>query len=97
MMNLRMKTTTNNIMIYDGQNCVCHFDVSHTLLSQRTDPINVPIIITEEENSRILHTQYYAFDVYNMSASDHVFKTLNAIRSDSDHTPIIFYSEVDHG
>lgn len=30
-----------------------------------------------------------SFDVYNMSASCDVFKTLNAIRSDSDHVPLV--------
>ena len=31
----------------------------------------------------------YAFDVYNMSVSNKVFKTLNSIATDSDHIPVL--------
>ena len=33
------------------------------------------------------------FDVYNMAVTGCVSKTLNSIRSDSDHTPIVFIQE----
>ena len=32
----------------------------------------------------------HAFDIYNMQSSDSVFKTLNAIRSDADHVPVVY-------
>lgn len=33
----------------------------------------------------------FAFDVYNMAVTGDVTKTLNAVRSDSDHTPVVCY------
>ena len=33
------------------------------------------------------------FDVYNMAVTGSVSKTLNSIRSDSDHTPVVFIQE----
>ena len=33
------------------------------------------------------------FDVYNMAVTGFVSKTLNSIRSDSDHTPVVFIEE----
>lgn len=33
------------------------------------------------------------FDVYNMASTGEVSKTLNAIRSDSDHVPVIVFKE----
>lgn len=37
----------------------------------------------------------YAFDVYNMSVSEHVFKTLNSIATDSDHIPVLLARRTD--
>lgn len=41
--------------------------------------------------------QAIGVDLYNQTTTGEISKTLNAIRSDSDHTPVVIYSEVDHG
>lgn len=41
------------------------------------------------------NSEVMGFDVYNMADTGSVSKTLNAIRSDSDHTPVVCVKKAD--
>lgn len=63
----------------DFFNCNITGETSRTITYQRTDPYNIPCVVS--------------VDFYNMSISNNVTKTLNSIATDSDHIPRVICIE----